>query len=405
MDGSKSNLLEFLDRLKSEYKGEKITPLLDKYNRSIVPDLNSIASPCVREGITTKIPEVVGDFDLIDVDGTIIKISAEGKAVKEGVFLSEPDKIEEGEFSFASDEIKKFFFDGTGFSTLLLSLVKGITFVRIPEGVDLKEPVGILHTRSAENPTLSHLTFIIAEEGSNSRIFEEYVPEKPEGGSIACGTFIFLSSGANIEYNGLVPSNLASTCIFVRKAVLMSNSNLKWNHAWFGGAYLRGETKTVIKGEGGQVDENHLFFSWRRNFYDFSSNIMHEEKNTFSRSDVRGVLNQSARSVFRTLAKIGKEAKDSESFVQDHVLLLSEKSRADSIPALEILNNSVKASHSASSGHIDKDKLFYLESRGMDEITARNVLVRGFFEKLVRFSPKEFKKRVVKEVDTLLEKE
>ncbi len=68
-------------------------------------------------------------------------------------------------------------------------------------------------------------------------------------------------------------------------------------------------------------------------------------------------------------------------------LLLSENSRADAIPELEILNEEVSCSHGATVAPVDPDQLFYLQSRGLDPDDAMRLVVRGFLEKTLQSIP------------------
>lgn len=383
--GNNKHPLEFVER--------------DKYNRNFIPDSAIILTPHVREGSTVKIPETAGDFEFIDVDGTVIKIGVDGKTIREGFFIGSAEEVKEETFLPFEGEIRNYLTSHIPFITSMLS---GITFLKVPEELNVKEPVNILHIRGFENPTLSHLTILIAERNSKVRIFENYLPERKEGGSIIAGTFLYLMEGAEVEYCGLVPRNNTSLEIFVRKAILMEKSRLVFNHAWFGGSYLRGESYVEMRGKESRAQENHLFFSYLKNFYDFKSLLIHLGKNTRAESHVRGVLDGNSRAVFRAMGRIERSAQDAESYVEDHVLLLSEKARSDSIPALEILNNAVKASHSASSGNIDEEKLFYLQTRGMDEFSAKSLYIRGFFERIIRGCPREFTKRVIEDMENLM---
>ena len=59
-------------------------------------------------------------------------------------------------------------------------------------------------------------------------------------------------------------------------------------------------------------------------------------------------------------------------------MLLSEKSRAESIPELEVLADDVKAAHGAASAPIDAAQIHYLQSRGLSKMEASSLIVEGF---------------------------
>lgn len=108
----------------------------------------------------------------------------------------------------------------------------------------------------------------------------------------------------------------------------------------------------------------------------------HVAKNTYGRVEVRGVAENGARVKVDGMVRIEKGAEKSDSFLSMKILVLDENSSAWAEPQLEIENNDVKASHSASVGKIDEDLLFYLESRGVNQKEGKQLIVDGFLGEL-----------------------
>ena len=110
-----------------------------------------------------------------------------------------------------------------------------------------------------------------------------------------------------------------------------------------------------------------------------------------------GALQESSKAVNQAFAKITENAYGSVAHQKAKILLLSEHARASPIPKLEIDNNDVSASHEASVGQIEAEKIFYLMTRGLDEQEARKVYVEGFFEQyLSQIEVKEIREGVEK---------
>ncbi len=107
----------------------------------------------------------------------------------------------------------------------------------------------------------------------------------------------------------------------------------------------------------------------------------HLVQGTKGRVEVRGVVENGAKVKLVGLVKIAEGARDTDSFLSLKLLMLDNKSYAMAEPELEILNNEVKASHSASVGRIDQDQLFYLSSRGINKEEAVKLIVNGFLIK------------------------
>lgn len=113
---------------------------------------------------------------------------------------------------------------------------------------------------------------------------------------------------------------------------------------------------------------------------DYIVNVLvdHKVGKTFGRVSIKGIAKNGARIAVTGKIKIDKEAQGVDDFLEMRILLLDEKSSATAEPQLEIEANEVKASHAAAVGQIDKEQLFYLESRGVDKEESERLIVEGF---------------------------
>lgn len=116
---------------------------------------------------------------------------------------------------------------------------------------------------------------------------------------------------------------------------------------------------------------------------DLKTSARHLVRNTSCLQDVRGVLKDNSESKYVGSIIIEKDASLTESFLDDNVLVLGNGTKNQSDPTLEIKNNDVKASHGSTTGRINEEEIFYLSSRGLSKTEAENIIVAGFFEKLL----------------------
>lgn len=114
--------------------------------------------------------------------------------------------------------------------------------------------------------------------------------------------------------------------------------------------------------------------------YDLDLKSVHVGKNTKAKVEVRGVVANGSEVRVKGLVKIGKEARGTDSFLAMKLLLLDKSSFAVAEPELEIENNLVKASHSASVGKIDEEQMYFLSSRGISRKEAELLIVKGFLD-------------------------
>jgi len=92
-----------------------------------------------------------------------------------------------------------------------------------------------------------------------------------------------------------------------------------------------------------------------------------------------------ARTVWIGDVLIGSKGTGTDSYEQNRNLVLSEGTRADSIPNLEIETGDIAgAGHASATGRFDDEQLFYLQARGINEEEARKLVVRGFLNEIVQ---------------------
>lgn len=114
--------------------------------------------------------------------------------------------------------------------------------------------------------------------------------------------------------------------------------------------------------------------------------VHHVGPETMSRVSYKGALHgEGARTVWVGDVLIGADAVGTDSYEQNRNLVLSDGTRADSIPNLEIKTGDIEgAGHASATGRFDDEHLFYLQSRGIPELQARRLVVRGFLGEVVQ---------------------
>lgn len=113
---------------------------------------------------------------------------------------------------------------------------------------------------------------------------------------------------------------------------------------------------------------------------DIDLTIVHKAAHTRAKTMLKGVAeDQSSIRLFGRII-IEENCGDTQSFLEERILLLSDKAKAEAVPELEIKTDDVKCSHAASISRIPEEHLFYLESRGIPLKLASNMIVAGFLE-------------------------
>ncbi len=81
-----------------------------------------------------------------------------------------------------------------------------------------------------------------------------------------------------------------------------------------------------------------------------------------------------ARTIFSGLIVVDSEAQQTDAYQSNRNLVLSPEAEASSLPGLEIQANDVRCTHGATTGHVDDEQMFYLESRGIRPALARELI-------------------------------
>jgi Fe-S cluster assembly protein SufD len=145
-----------------------------------------------------------------------------------------------------------------------------------------------------------------------------------------------------------------------------------------GGRMVRNNVHPVLAGEGGECLINGLYIGNERQHLDNYMLVEHASPHCSSHQFYNGVLDGHAHGVFHGRIIVHKHAQKTDAKQTNRNLLLSDDAQIDSKPQLEIYADDVKCTHGATIGQIEEDALFYLRSRGLDETSARNLLLLAF---------------------------
>lgn len=161
------------------------------------------------------------------------------------------------------------------------------------------------------------------------------------------------------------------------------------------GIWLSGGQASVVDNMKKNADarETHIIAAKGKNKIALNTVLRHLEANTKGDILVRGTVDDSAIAKADGMIKIDKKGKDAESFLAQHLILLSPDARAVADPKLEIENNEVSSRHGASVSQVDEKKIFYLMARGLKYAEARELIADGFLSTAIeRLENEEMKK-------------
>jgi Fe-S cluster assembly protein SufD len=150
-----------------------------------------------------------------------------------------------------------------------------------------------------------------------------------------------------------------------------------------GAELARNEIHARIDGTGADCRLNGAYLGTGRQHVDNTTVIDHKAPGSRSSEVFKGALDEKARGVFQGRIVVHRDAQQTDGHQLNKTLLLDRNAEMDTKPELEIYADDVKCSHGATIGELDDMALFYLQARGIDAATARDMLVSAFLNEAV----------------------
>jgi len=169
-----------------------------------------------------------------------------------------------------------------------------------------------------------------------------------------------------------------------------------------GGGVVRVNPSTHLGAQGGDVEMYGVYFADAGQYIEQQVYVDHDAPNTRSRVNYKGALQgQGAHTVWIGDVLIGRSAPGTDSYEQNRNLVLTDGTRADSIPNLEIETGDITgAGHASATGRFDDEQLFYLQARGIPEEESRRLVVLGFLVEVIqKIGAPELEERLVAAVE------
>jgi len=264
----------------------------------------------------------------------------------------------------------------TALSTALFSTG---TVVHVPEGVEAED----VKVRTEMNSqSLFNYTLVVSEKSSSVTLLERQSSGDTdvEGARYYSGVVeIAAGENSNVQYGSLQNVDEETYNFTHKRGDADTYATINWIEGNVGSRLTKSSVETELNGDGSETQIVGAFFGHEDQHFDLDARVWHRAEHTTADLVTRGVIDDVARSVYEGVQDVGAGAWDTNSYQRENTLMLSDESEADASPKLIINNHDTEASHSATVGQVDREELFYMTSRGVDEEDATNMLVEGFF--------------------------
>ena len=264
-------------------------------------------------------------------------------------------------------------------TALSVALFRTGTFIYVPEGVDAEDVT--IRTEMNSRSLFSH-SLVVTEDSSSVTILERISSgDAAVDGERYYSNLVEVDAGENsyVQYGSLQTLDEDTYNVTLKRGDADVYSTVNWIEGNLGSRLTRSDVETELNGDSSETQIVGAFFGHDDQHFDVNARVWHQAEHTTADLVTRGVLEDTARSVYEGVQDVGREAWDTSSYQRENTLMLSDDSEADASPKLIINNHDTEASHSATVGQVDREDLFYLTSRTIPERDARNMLVEGFF--------------------------
>jgi len=259
------------------------------------------------------------------------------------------------------------------------ALMTGGVALRLPEGLTLEKPIHIVHLDGTGAPALMVTrNVIVAEEGASAMVLESYGSLGLTGLLRNAVTEVKVGDKGAIQHIKVQREAVETTHLNVWSANLGADARYNAFQLSTGASLARNQLYVRFDGEGSATDVSGATLARGKQHCDTTLIVEHRVPACESRELFKLVLDDEARGIFQGKIIVSPDAQKTDGKQMAQALLLSETAEFDSKPELEIFADDVVCGHGATSGQIDEDLLFYLESRGLPEPEARALLIRAF---------------------------
>jgi len=276
---------------------------------------------------------------------------------------------------------------GQEFISLLLKNLNAGVFIKIPEERKIIEPILIDYKMDLDNKILTDENIISVGKNSEVTIIFDYNTCNSIHSFHNGVTKVFAEEGAKVKIIKLQRLSDLGTSFDSNVALLQRTAKIQWFSVELGSKISLSNYITYLSEDESEASLDSIYLLDEERELDVSYTMIHNGRRTLSNIKTNGVLDDSSKKTFRGTLDFKRGAVKAKGSEQEFVLLLSDKTKTDSIPTLLCEEDDVEGQHAASIGQIDDNKLFYLMSRGLSEEESKKIIIEASFRPVLDSIP------------------
>ena len=264
------------------------------------------------------------------------------------------------------------------------ALAQDVVVVTVAEGVEVTQPIRIssLLSQGAE----SHTRVLVAmAAGSRLTVIEDI---QAQGETLNTAFVEYnIAANAHLEHYRFALQTGSNLAIGGSHFNLYDHAKMNSTIVGFGSEMSRLDTDIIHAGEFADAKLNAMYLLDGKELFDLHATVEHAMPNGKTEENVRCIVADRARAIFNGRIHIHRDAQKTLAELNNRNLLLSDKAEINTKPELEIYADDVKCAHGATVAQIDKQALYYLQTRGVSRAKAQVMLNFGFINELIDLMP------------------
>ena len=290
------------------------------------------------------------------------------------------------------------------YSALNSAVFSGGSFIYIPPGVNVKQPLQAYFRINAENFGQFERTLIIADEGSEVTYMEGCTAPKFETTTLHSAVVELVAlKGARIQY--ITVQNWSENVfnLVTKRGMAMEDATIKWIDCNIGSRLTMKYPGVILKGRRARGEVLSIALANNGQHQDTGAKMIHAADDTTSNIIAKSISVGKGRSTYRGLVQIPRHLKNCKNNTECDALLINSTSRTDTYPAIKVRGNGNSVQHEASVSKVSSEQIFYMQQRGLSEAQAMSLAVNGFVNDLIREFPMEYSVELKRLIDLQME--
>jgi Fe-S cluster assembly protein SufD len=293
-----------------------------------------------------------------------------------------------------------------GINALNTAFVHGAVFIHIDKGEQVEHPLYIYHITDARSVNIlsQPRSLMFVNERAKLQVVENYATLGSNESFTNQIMEIIVDTDAILEYYKIQNDGINTNQVSTTHIRQIGKSFTHTVTISLNGGLVRNNLNVVLDAKNCEAHLYGLYFQTGQSHIDNHTIVDNIKPNCLSNELYKGILNEHATGVFNGKIFVRQLAQKTNAYQSNKNVLLSDSCSVNTKPQLEIFADDVKCTHGCTVGRLNEEGLFYLQSRGISEKTARNLLLSAYsYDILEQVKPNLLRGYIEKQINQRLE--